>query len=121
MLVMRGLHLGSNAAQMLSLMLDKERVVEEVKRVNRGQLADATINVSDHATAAATAVATTKMHGVMVQIAQPTNVSVPFAELVFRDIRIHGSLISTYSEWHHKESRLTLAGSRGECQKMLKL
>lgn len=30
------------------------------------------------------------------QIAQPTNVSVPFAELVFRDIRIHGSLTSKF-------------------------
>ncbi|KAL2072534.1 hypothetical protein VTL71DRAFT_11877 [Oculimacula yallundae] len=83
----------------------KEKIVEEVKKVNDGNLADATLNVSDHETAAATSAAVTKMHGVLVQIAQPTNVSVPFAELVFRDIRIHGSLTS----------------SRGECQKMLKV
>lgn len=82
----------------------KDRVVNQVKDLNGG-LADATINVSDHETAAATAVAVTKMHKTMVQIAQPANVAVPFAELVFRDIRIHGSLVS----------------SRGECQKMLKL
>lgn len=93
---------------------DKEKVVEEVKKVTGGEGADATINVSDHDSAAATGAAVTKMHGmhsispslrfwqylrmsgVLVQIAQPTNVSVPFAELVFRDIRIHGSLISEF-------------------------
>ncbi|KAK0126435.1 hypothetical protein ONS95_008035 [Cadophora gregata] len=83
----------------------KENTVQEVKKVNDGKLADATLNVSDYESAAATSAAVTKMHGVLVQIAQPTNVSVPFAELVFRDIRIRGSLIS----------------SRGECQKMLKV
>lgn len=74
----------------------KKHIVEEVKRINGGQLADATLNVSDHETAAATAVATTKTHGIMVQIAQPMNVSVPFTELISRDIRIHGSLTSAY-------------------------
>ncbi|KAE8444999.1 hypothetical protein EG329_014005 [Mollisiaceae sp. DMI_Dod_QoI] len=83
----------------------KDKVVEEVKKVTGGHGADATLNVSDHESAAATGAAVTKMHGVLVQIAQPTNVSVPFAELVFRDIRIHGSLTS----------------SRGECQKMLEV
>lgn len=43
---------------------------------------------------AATSVAVTKMHGIMIQIAQPPNVSVPFAEFIFRDVRIHGSLTS---------------------------
>ena len=74
----------------------KERVVEEVKKVTGGLGADATINVSDHETAAATAAAVTKMHGTMIQIAQPPNVSVPFTELVFRDVKIHGSLVSKY-------------------------
>ncbi|CZT42734.1 related to alcohol dehydrogenase [Rhynchosporium secalis] len=84
---------------------DKESIVNEVKKANSGKLANATLNVSDHESAATTSAAITKMHGVLVQIAQPTNVSVPFAELIFRDIRIHGSLTS----------------SRGECQKMLKI
>ena len=44
--------------------------------------------------AAETAAAVTRMHGVLVQVAQPPNVSVPFAELIFRHIRIHGSLMS---------------------------
>ncbi|KUJ22351.1 GroES-like protein [Mollisia scopiformis] len=83
----------------------KEKVVEEVKKVTNGKLADATLNVSDHESAAATGAAVTKMHGILLQIAQPTNVSVPFEEFVFRDIRVHGSLIC----------------SRGECQKMLEV
>jgi len=98
--------------------LGKQKVVEEVKKVTGGQGADATLNVSDHESAAATGAAVTKMHGrlflhsglcvidimliyyttgVLVQIAQPPNVSVPFQELVFRDIRIHGILTSECS------------------------
>jgi propanol-preferring alcohol dehydrogenase len=72
----------------------KEKVVEKVKKVTGGQGANATVNVSDHETAAAVGAACTKMHGILVQIVQPENVSVPFAELIFRDIRIHGSLVS---------------------------
>jgi propanol-preferring alcohol dehydrogenase len=41
----------------------KEKVVEEVKKVTGGQGADATLNVSDHESAAATGAAVTKMHG----------------------------------------------------------
>lgn len=70
----------------------KEKVVEEVHKVTGGQGADATLNVSDHKTAAALGAAVTKMHGLLVQIAQPPVVSIPFSEYVFRDIRVHGSL-----------------------------
>lgn len=95
---------------------EKEKVVEEVKKVTNGMGVDATVNVSDAENAAALSCAITKMHGTVVQIAQvspftvlktsesashlaqPTNVSVPFHELVFRDIRLKGSLISTRGE-----------------------
>ena len=70
----------------------KEKVVEEVHKVTGGKGADATLNVSDHGTAAAIGAAVTKKHGVLVQIAQPPEVSIPFAEFVFRDIRVQGSL-----------------------------
>jgi hypothetical protein len=40
----------------------KEKVVEEVKKVTGGQGADATLNVSDHESAAATGAAVTKMY-----------------------------------------------------------
>jgi len=84
---------------------EKNNVIQEVQKVTGGKGSDATLNVSDHESAAAIAVAVTKRHGVMVQIAQPPNVCVPFAEFVFRDVKIHGSLVS----------------SRKECEKMLKL
>lgn len=73
-------------------------VVEEVHKVTNGEGADSTVCISDADTAAATACAVTKMHGIMVQIAQPDQVKVPFTELIFRDIRIHGSLICSPEE-----------------------
>lgn len=48
---------------------DKD-VVEQVHKLTNGQGADATLNVSDANSAAATACAITKMHGKMIQIAQ---------------------------------------------------
>lgn len=55
--------------------------------------ADAAITVSDADSASALACAVTKMHGTMVQIAQPDTVKVPFYELINRDVRIHGSVL----------------------------
>lgn len=69
--------------------------MEEVKKVTGDQGGDATLNVSDDRTAAALAAAITKRHGYMIQIAQPPEVSIPFTEFVFRDIRVHGSLTGT--------------------------
>ena len=76
----------------------KEKVVEEVQRVTNGMGADATVNVSDNAEAAGLSCAVTKMHGTMIQIAQPELVSIPFLELIFRDIRVQGSLIPSRAE-----------------------
>lgn len=60
--------------------------------------ADATVTLSDHPSAAALACAVTKMHGTMVQVAQPDHVVLPFQELVFRDIRVQGSVVSSPEE-----------------------
>lgn len=76
----------------------KDEVVKKVQEVTGGEGADASVTLSDHKDAAAIACASTKMHGTMVQIAQPDEVSIPFAELIFRDIRINGSLISSAEE-----------------------
>ena len=78
----------------------KEKVVEEVQNITNGIGADATINVSENAEAAGLACAVTKMHGTMIQIAQPDLVSIPYPELIFR-IRVKGSLISSRSEAQH--------------------
>jgi len=71
----------------------KESVVAEVQKVTGGAGVDASITLSDADDAAGLACALTKMHGTMVQIAQPDNVTIPFAEFVFRDIRVKGSLL----------------------------
>ncbi|CAJ2511408.1 Uu.00g070330.m01.CDS01 [Anthostomella pinea] len=76
----------------------KADVVGAVQAVTGGRGADATIVISDADSAAALGAAVTKMHGTMVQIAQPTTVDIPFEELVFRDIRIRGSLLCSPEE-----------------------
>jgi propanol-preferring alcohol dehydrogenase len=76
----------------------KEAVAKEVQAVTNGMGADSTICISDHPDAAAIACAVTKMHGIMVQIAQPDDFVIPFQELVFRDIRIHGSVLCSPDE-----------------------
>ncbi|KAL6233241.1 hypothetical protein BDW75DRAFT_252122 [Aspergillus navahoensis] len=57
--------------------------------------AHATLNVSDAESAATTACLVTRKHGTVIQIAQPQTVSIPFQHIVFNDIRIHGSLMSS--------------------------
>lgn len=75
-----------------------DKVVEEVKKISNGEGVAATVNVSDAEDAVATACAITQMHGTVVQLAQPEKVAIPFHELVFRDIRIRGSLVSSAGE-----------------------
>ncbi|KAF2740493.1 GroES-like protein [Polyplosphaeria fusca] len=72
-----------------------DKVVDEVKKVTNAEGVAATINVSDASKAMATSCAVTKMHGTVVQMAQPDEVVVPFRELIFRDIRVRGSLMSS--------------------------
>jgi D-arabinose 1-dehydrogenase-like Zn-dependent alcohol dehydrogenase len=76
----------------------KEEAVKAVQEVTGGQGADATVTLSDAQTAAALACAVTKMHGTMVQVAQPDEVSIPFPEFIFRDIRVRGSLLCSAGE-----------------------
>ncbi|GKT54664.1 alcohol dehydrogenase protein [Colletotrichum tofieldiae] len=77
---------------------EKKEVVEEVQKATGGSGADATLNLSDADGAAGLACAVTKMHGTMIQIAQPDDVKIPFHELVFRDIRVKGSLLCSKEE-----------------------
>lgn len=76
----------------------KEEAVKQVQSVTGGQGADSTVCLSDAQSAAGLACAVTKMHGVMVQIAQPDIIEIPFQEIIFRDIKIHGSLICSEEE-----------------------
>ncbi|KAL9004018.1 MAG: hypothetical protein Q9188_003159 [Gyalolechia gomerana] len=88
----------SGAHVVVDARLGKEKVVEEVKKVTNGMGVHSAITISDAPDAAALGCAITKMHGTMIQIAQPPEVSIPFAELIFRDIRVHGSLTSSRNE-----------------------
>ena len=72
----------------------KEELVKQVQNLTDGLGVEATINVSEHETAAAFSCAITRIHGRMVQVAQPDEVKIPFVELIFRDIRVVGSLIA---------------------------
>ncbi|KAM6477384.1 alcohol dehydrogenase [Trichoderma sp. SZMC 28011] len=69
-----------------------QSVVKAVHALTDNRGVEATINLSDHDTAAATGCAVTRMHGTMIQVAQPDVVNIPFKELVFRDIRVIGTL-----------------------------
>ena len=76
----------------------KDQVVQEIQSITNGQGADATICISDHPDAASISCGATKMHGTMIMIAQPNTVSIPFQELIFRDVRIRGSLLCSQKE-----------------------
>jgi len=75
-----------------------EEAVKEVMRATEGLGCHATVNLSEAASAAALACAITMMHGRMIQIAQPDQVSVPMEELIFRNIHIEGSLLCTVQQ-----------------------
>jgi propanol-preferring alcohol dehydrogenase len=72
----------------------KDTLVKKVQELTDGLGVHASVNVSTHETAATTACAVTRMHRIMVQVAQPDKVCVDFQELIFRDIRIKGTLIA---------------------------
>lgn len=95
-----GLELSKKAGATVVLDARKgnEEVVKSVHDVTGGEGVACTLNVSDADGAAALSCAVTKMHGDMIQIAQPDNVSIPFRELVFRNIRVKGSLICSAEE-----------------------
>lgn len=76
----------------------KDEVVRQVQQVTGGAGVDTTICVSDHQDSAALGCAMTRMHGALVQIAQPEKVCIPFQELILRDIKIRGSLLCSAQE-----------------------
>ncbi|CCC08972.1 unnamed protein product [Sordaria macrospora k-hell] len=67
----------------------KDEVVREVGKAVLGDDGKVCLMRMD---AAGLACAITKMHGLVVQVAQPLEVKIPFIELILRDVRIKGSL-----------------------------
>ncbi|KAI1432135.1 GroES-like protein [Xylaria sp. CBS 124048] len=74
----------------------KADVVAEVRALTGGRGVDCAIVLADHAEALAAAM--TRMHGTVLQVAQPDTLSIPFAELILRDIRFRGSLMASPEE-----------------------
>ncbi|EXJ73869.1 uncharacterized protein A1O5_03631 [Cladophialophora psammophila CBS 110553] len=71
----------------------KDAVVASVRALTSGQGGvDATVNVSDHPSTAALSAAITRTHGTVVEAAQPPEVTVPFMDIVLRDITIKGTM-----------------------------
>ena len=76
----------------------KEAVAKEARELAGGKGADATIVFSDADSAAALGCAVTKMHGTVVEVAQPEEIKIPFQELIMRDIRLKGSVLCSAGE-----------------------
>lgn len=68
--------------------------VKHVHALTDGLGVHAAINISDHDTAANISCTVTRIHGIVVQVAQPSKVSIDFQEFVFRDIHVRGTLIA---------------------------
>ena len=82
----------------IDVTMGKDQVIKEVQEATDGRGVDATINTSDASTAAEIACGVTRKHGQLIQLAQPKTVEIPFMELIFRDIRVRGSLTSSPDE-----------------------
>ncbi|KAG9196274.1 alcohol dehydrogenase, propanol-preferring [Alternaria panax] len=76
-------------------------VVKAVHACTNNEGVVAALNVSDASSAVAGACAITKMHGTMIQIAQPDDVVISYHDLIFRDIRVRGSVIYPAGEARH--------------------
>ncbi|KIW11020.1 hypothetical protein PV08_10319 [Exophiala spinifera] len=70
----------------------KAQLADKVRSLTGGLGVEATINVSDHPSTAALSVAITRMHGTVVQAAQPEEIAVPFQDVVLRDVTIKGTM-----------------------------
>jgi D-arabinose 1-dehydrogenase-like Zn-dependent alcohol dehydrogenase len=86
------------ADEVVDARLGKEEAARKVHILTQHRGADATINLADADGAAALACAVTRMHGTVVQIAQPELVKIPFAEFIMRDIRMKGSVLCSPQE-----------------------
>ena len=80
----------------------QEKVVEAVRRFTVPRKGvEATVNLSNHPTAAAMACAVTRTHGTLVHVAVGEGgaaIAIPWAELLLRDIRLRGTLICSKRE-----------------------
>ncbi|VUC25639.1 unnamed protein product [Clonostachys rosea] len=76
----------------------KDEIVKAVQEVTRGLGSDGAIVITDAADATAIAAAAIKMHGTVIQIALSDPITIPFHDVIFRDVRVKGSLIASPGE-----------------------
>lgn len=88
----------SDAAWVVDARDGKHAVVKMVQAVTGGNGADSTMTLSFARDSTALACAITRMHGTVIQVAEPDVVEIPPDELVFRDIRIRSTLIASGEE-----------------------
>lgn len=80
-----------------------DEVVAEVRKTigvrhARDDLCDAMIVLSEAKSALVTGMQITSGHGLVVEVAQPERVDFPFQVMIFRDIRLIGSSLSSAEE-----------------------
>jgi alcohol dehydrogenase, propanol-preferring len=75
----------------------KEEIIKAAQAESSGGT-NATVGISDHPDATALACAFTKMHGLVIKIALPEKVMVPYEEFIFRDFKLHGSPVCSPEE-----------------------
>ncbi|KAM5361885.1 hypothetical protein ACJZ2D_012830 [Fusarium nematophilum] len=95
----------AGAARALDARVGTDALVEQVRGqigpsgLGKGDdLCDSTIVLSDAKAAIATGMAVTRGHGLLVQVAQPERIDFPFQDMIFKDVRLIGSNLSSRSE-----------------------
>ncbi|CAK7201476.1 hypothetical protein SEUCBS139899_004180 [Sporothrix eucalyptigena] len=100
----------AGAEVVLDARAGKEANVRDVRAVVDNRGAHATLLVADVTSAAALACAVTRTHGTVVELAQPDNFTVPFTELIMRDIRLVGSCFCSPQESRDMVASITQHG-----------
>lgn len=95
----------NSGARALDARVRMDTLVENVRKeigprgLGKGDdFCDSTIILSDAKSAIATGMAVTKGHGLLVQVAQPERIDFPFQDMIFKDIRLMGSNLSSRQE-----------------------
>ncbi|KAK5098409.1 hypothetical protein LTS08_006542 [Lithohypha guttulata] len=88
----------AGADLVLDARIGKEKLVEQVHKHTDGKGVHAALNVSDAKSAAPTAAAITRDHGTVVQVALIDEVSLPFHDVIFRNIHLKGSFMASQAE-----------------------
>ena len=76
----------------------KDAVVRAIHKVTDNQGADGALVLADTAAATAMAAGSVKMHRTIIQIALADPIEIPFHDVIFRDVRVKGSLIASPGE-----------------------